>query len=172
MDFGHLSAEAFVTLSEIVHFLRYFIRHCCHANPKLLQIYCHCGKLLGFIAVICRDMKQYCTVCDMLCTVVQYSLRYLWHKTLRQNVFVQISKCICPNCKMYLSQLEKCICSDCKLCFSCSAFWDIGDILHWDLAKSAAKKFAVIALLNAVEQLNLNQFRSNNFMEKVQRKSS
>ena len=106
MDFGHQSAEAFVTLSEIVHFLRYSIRHCCHVNPKLLQMYGHCGKLLGFIAVICRDMKQYCTVCDMLCTVVQYSLRYLWHKTVRQNVFVQISKCICPNCKMYLSQLE------------------------------------------------------------------
>ena len=39
-------------------------------------------------------------------------------RRMMQNVFVQISKCICPNFKMYLSkfqnvfvQISKCICS-------------------------------------------------------------
>ena len=35
--------------------------------------------------------------------------------TLGQNVFVQITKCICQNCKMYVSKLHKCFCSNCTM---------------------------------------------------------
>ena len=42
-----------------------------------------------------------------------------------QSVFVQMAKCICPNCNMYLSKLQnvfvqigKCICPNCKMYLS------------------------------------------------------
>ena len=86
-----------------------------------------------------------------------------------QNVFVQIAKCICPNCKMYLSkflnvfvQIAKCICPNSKLYLSklyksnghCLERVSDSDAWYWDKARNCTNSGPIPVSLRMIASLS------------------